>query len=472
MKKIALLLISSFLLLTACNGAKENSDELSSDASVSSQESSSASSSSVSEEMEEMEDITVAAKMQGKENDYKETYTYNNSYFLTPSNEFNKDIAMFAFGAATANTDRKSMYNFYTALGFSNIFISNSYLGDPTETSIAYTFATRSNVLIASIRGFNYQAEWSNNFLLGKEGDHEGFTLVTNKFIKDLDKYINKYSLFNHRILITGYSRAGAVANMAADMLFKREADQKLVPDENFYIYTYEAPMGLANKTAYGNVFNLVNSGDPIPYFAPAKYGFTRCGNDIDIYASNIDELAAHYHKGITLPAFTPQTKDEGDSDLDPDYANEAEYAQYVMKLLLREEVDVYPMDTREHFVDNGQPIFQYFLKMVFSLKSATLTAIGAALATKSTSDLLSLIVDGQNLHDFLKPYLTLDGYQFDDDELLENCNIVSNMITAGPLSAVLLLYMLGQDNLNRAIYMHYPEINYILLKNYLSQAE
>lgn len=469
MKRIALLLITSFLLLTGCNNNQEPSEEVSS-SDNSSQEISS--SSSESKEMEVMEDITVNAKMQGKAKDYTETYTYNNSYFLTPSNEFNKDIAMFAFGAATVNLDRKAIYNFYVDLGFNNIVISNSYLGDPTETSIAYAFATRSNVVIASIRGFNYKAEWSNNFLLGKEGDHEGFTLVTNKFIKDLDNYINKHQLFNHRILITGYSRAGAIANMAADKLFKREASEKLVPDENFYIYTYEAPRGLITETKYENVFNIVNSGDPIPYFAPKEYGLSRCGNDIDIYSTKIDELVPLFDEKIEFPAFYSQTTEEGDSELDPNYTNDAEFSQYLMKLLLRDDVPSYPMDTREHFVDNVQSIAQYFLKMFFFLGDATLAALMAVISTKSQGELLGLISDGQALHDFLKPYLVLDGYEFDDEEFLANCNTICNMIMSGPLSALLVLFAFAKENLNRAIYMHFPEMNYILLKNYLSQAE
>ena len=82
-------------------------------------------------------------------------------------------------------------------------------------------------------------------------------------------------------------------------------------------------------------------------------------------------------------------------------------------------------------------------------------------------SAVLPALYSGEGMHDFIKPYLDEDGLVYDDDELLSYCNVVQEFLVQGPGSFLLVSFLLAKDNLLRAISMHYPDVNYALLKAY-----
>ena len=248
------------------------------------------------------------------------------------------------------------------------------------------------------------------------------------------------------------------MANVSADILLSREADKKLIPDENFYFYTFEAPRGLPEATPYENVFNVINSGDLITHFVPEQYGLYRCGVDVDIYKSNIDELLIAFDSELVLPAFNTN---------DGQFENESAFVEFLIKTILNDEESEYKIQTREEFNAKASPALGYFIYMVMSLKSTTTDKIMADIKELGFGA-ISVISSGEKLYNFLKPYLDEDGFTYDDEELLTHCTEVASLITKGPFGSLLLIAYGASDNLSRVVTMHYPEINYVLLKNYM----
>ena len=463
MKKVTLLILASVLMLAGCT-SKENATSQSDSASEPEISSESSSEESSSEEIiEDLDvDITTSASLSGRSKSYPITFTYNSAYFNQPSDEFNKDIAMLSFGLSLTTGSRTAMYNFLNDLRFKDLYFSSVYYDGTTEDSIGYSFAHKAigkqHLVLVTVRGCDYGLEWSSNLKLGKEGNHEGFNEAAEMVVNDLDTYLKKHNQESPKVLITGYSRGGAVANVASDILLQREESKKLFKDEDLYSYTFETPRGCAEAREYKNVFNIINSMDLIPSFAPAEYGMYRCGVDVDIVRTDVDDLMKEYDADFVLPAFTPEENT---------FKTEQEFIAYILKSILTNDTDTRPIMTRAQFVDNAQPTLQYFLKMFFCLKQSTVNKLSSDLSEKDAWTMFTIISSGQALHDFFKPYLDEDGYQYDDDELLTRCNEVSELLIQGPFVMLVAAFAAYKDNLMRVIDIHYLDVNYVLLNAY-----
>ena len=318
------------------------------------------------------------------------------------------------------------------------------------------------------MRGMGYGDEWGDNFNLGKTGNHKGFDDAAGYVLADLVTYFNAHKgTGTNKIMVTGYSRAGGVANLLADKLLTRT--EKLVPNKDLYVYTYEAPKGILteNATPYENVFNIINSQDIVQMMAPSQYGFARCGIDIDVYKDNVDELLLTYNSKLVLPTFTPS---EGN------FTNCGELANFIINTLLRyDSEEEKALGTRDAFVDNYGDAIKFIFSVIFNIKDTTKDAIIADIKAKveeSPFSVLSLISTGEALRDYLEPFLDADGLEYNDEELLNACTKATELVM-GPGAPMLLLVAATETrtNLSRMIAMHYPLVNYILLKNYNPEA-
>ena len=158
---------------------------------------------------------------------FRLSYIYKDSLFDVEPNTFSKELALFAFGAANSTEDGTTISSFYSSLEFDNIHLSESYSHTPTTSSIGYCFAHKqvngSEIICVTIRGENYQSEWVNNFIVGQSGDHQGFSESATLVKDDLEDYLNSYSSSNIKLLITGYSRGGGVANNLAHQILSSD---------------------------------------------------------------------------------------------------------------------------------------------------------------------------------------------------------------------------------------------------------
>ena len=90
------------------------------------------------------------------------------------------------------------------------------------------------------------------------------------------------------RILITGHSRGGAIANLlAADLDDPDEGEPTLAPSTGIFAYTFAAPCVTRadnrHDAAFGNIFNVANEADIVTQLPLASWGYDRYGTTIEL---------------------------------------------------------------------------------------------------------------------------------------------------------------------------------------------
>ena len=244
----------------------------------------------------------------GSVGDQSSTYYYQDTYFNESSYQYNQNLctmslclAMSAFGSneeSTYENKSKNARQLFQQIGFDqkSIQVNDWYTVKPTTDSIGVIVANKPIVddnqkytLIAlAIRGGGYEREWASNFTVGTQGQHAGFNDAKNQVIQYLKGYIRDQHITGDvKLWITGYSRAAATSNLVAGAL-----DEGIALGNNVtynlsdvYAYCFETPAGaLTNEVKgikqYENIFNIINSSDPVPYVAPSVMGFGRYGVD------------------------------------------------------------------------------------------------------------------------------------------------------------------------------------------------
>lgn len=436
----------------------------SSEASISSSEEQSSSEEDIPSASEPVDVVVNMSSYADSSKTYALTFTFKRSFFDLDSNYFVKDLAMYCFGMAIANQNKTMMKSFYEDSGFDTIYLSETYDRTPTETSIGYAFAhlkvARHDYVFVSIRGFNYGKEWADNCNVGLTGEHNGFANRANEVQEALESYVSTNEFKNVELLITGYSRGGAVANLLA-----KRMDDLVENEENdydyLYAYTFEAPKGAlitANNDSYKNIINVISSGDPVTHIVPEEYGFTRYGQDFDIYTDDIDAAVATFDPTLVFPAFVANDN----------YKNDVELIDFLINGILSYEEDTSNPDspkqakTREEFVNNYQETLGYGLGLYFSIDSRTINKIKTAFTSLDTWGMFMLMQE-DGLYNFIKPYFDEDGVEYNEDELKGHCNNAMKFLQ-GPGVSALVVALDENKPLNRAILLHTPEINYALL--------
>lgn len=452
-KLLLTLSVAATLVLTGC-GTKNNSG------------SSKTSDSSSSEEIpENTVTFNLPSMSDGaKEGGYDITVPYSDDYFKTSAKVYHKDLSMLSFGASMTTGSKNKVQSFYDDIDFDNFVACDEYDETPTETSVGYTLAHKTidnaDLFAVTIRGLEYGMEWANNTKIGSEGNHAGFEARVNKIYTALKGYVTEYASKEAKLWISGYSRGGGIANLLADKLLKENSFN--VSAENMYVYTFEAPRGVDKENAsnWENVHNIINSADLITYIAPDQYGLARCGQDIDIYNSDVTDLMKIFDNNIDVPEFAPWSGS---------YATDQEKATFLLGTLLTEGEEESSMATRELFVKNYQDDIGYALGIVFGISDDCKDEIIEAVKAKGTSEIMALLED-DNLYDFIKPFFDKYEFKYDDTKLKSACRTIQKGVNGPLMSIVLFAFLDTTKALPRAIAMHYTDTVYVLLKNYNSK--
>ena len=119
---------------------------------------------------------------------------------------------------------------------------------------VAYVLARKElaqggQLVFVGARG-TYGSEWLSNFnfldseAFAGESDHTGFKTAEAEIEKDLEEYCLRHGVTeDDKVLVTGHSRGGAVANLlAADLDFRAQADYGPFALAGIYAYTFAAP--------------------------------------------------------------------------------------------------------------------------------------------------------------------------------------------------------------------------------------
>ena len=199
----------------------------------------------------------------------------------------------------------KFVKNTLETIGFNSFTTNEDYLQTARFDSIGLAAAKKEfsdyTVIAVAPRSGGYYSEWANNMHLGdgSKSDymHEGWYNAANKMIDFITSYVEENQVSGKvKLWMTGFSRGGATANIAAGLIDNRLdngekvlGNQISLAKEDVYTYTFEAPQGanvnsktikLPRDELYGNIFNIVNPNDVVPKVAMAEYGFTRFGVD------------------------------------------------------------------------------------------------------------------------------------------------------------------------------------------------
>ena len=420
---------------------------------------------------------TLPASLNEEISEYEIKVDYHNDYFRHSATQKDDNLKMLSFGSAVVSDSVMRCSEFFGGMFFDD-FVYYDY-DEITEDTIGHFFARKEiddfELYAVSIRGFEYQSEWANNFLIGDSGDHYGFGLRANEVFAHLVAYITTYHEADKtvKVWISGYSRAGAMSDFVSMKLMTTSVFS--INSDTLFTYTFEAPASISeeHKQAYPNVFNLYNSTDLIPYIPPQQYGLYRTGTDIDIYSENVDDLVANFDSNIQIPTFTAKSGK---------YSTQQEFNAYFIELMLEDTGNEGSMHSRQDFVNNYQNDLSYLIALLFTLPPETNAKVMAALQDIG-SDALSIILGGNPLYEKVKNILDEDGVPYDDEKLESStgklCLFIKSHFswTGGSLINELVSIEWGlppsvgvdqktMDNISRSVTMHYPEITYCLISN------
>ena len=243
---------------------------------------------------------------------------YSDEIFFKNSNEYHHFLAKQSIGLALTsfNLDgdyrdeeddsEGTLYDYLYSNGFTDLRIDD-YYKETSEYTVGSAIGNKKiekdgeeyTLFVVAIRGGNYKNEWQSNLNVDNGVRHEGFnsaaTLVTDRVLS----YISTQNEpAKYKIWITGFSRAGAIANLVAANL-----NTTLLFDKNsVYAYTFAAPevvWGETETEKYTNIFNIINVSDFIPQFVPMQWGYSHYGTDKFITGAEFDSRHAYKYKAV-----------------------------------------------------------------------------------------------------------------------------------------------------------------------------
>ncbi len=207
-----------------------------------------------------------------------------------------------------------NIYNYMRDIGvaksdiYRNVYNSIRPQTDSIGVTIGSKALTQNNrtLIIISIRGSNYEREWTSNVTLGGDTTKEaaGFSSAAEIVFGNIKNYIDAKDLTsavnNGKVdfWISGYSRAGATTNLTARRLVDTYITGLNKNGNQVFAYCNEAPQGGVESTKnsssdYSCIHNVINKNDLVPYVAPKGMNFLRYGVDHYIPGS-----AANYKSG------------------------------------------------------------------------------------------------------------------------------------------------------------------------------
>ena len=210
------------------------------------------------------------------------------------SDTFDKTLAMF-IGTSFMSQDAEGAAKDMTDAGF-EVMAQEYYgkeLSDKSHTS-AYTvglgkmdvMGNERDAVAIAVRA-TADGEWYSNFdfapyTKGECEYAENFYEAAQHVFEGAQPVID--SANDPVILVTGYSRGAATANLLGVML-----DETYDP-ANIYVYTFATPNTVMTAdTEYANIFNIVNYNDAVTHMPMESMGFKRAGIDIVLRDESYD---------------------------------------------------------------------------------------------------------------------------------------------------------------------------------------
>ncbi len=235
------------------------------------------------------------------------------NWYLSQSNRVKGFFELIGFDSFLPNDDYKSRTSFDTI----GVGCAKKKVGDYTVIGI-------------TVRSGGYFLEWANNVYLGdgSKSDfmHEGWYNAALKLLNHLDSYIKKYNITGKiKLWMAGFSRGGAVTNIAAGLLDNEISNKAYKPNntsltlDDVYAYTFEAPQGAninsknvkePTNEIYNNIYNVVNPNDLVTRVAMKGFGFTRFGTDKFIQTKLYNPQGIEYARNVYKKIYSESHND------------------------------------------------------------------------------------------------------------------------------------------------------------------
>ena len=233
---------------------------------------------------------------------------YTDDYFNKPANELNISFSNASLGVVEGtspsvnggNTDYSKKYengeSLFEKLGFTGIIHNSAYEKKPEENTIGAIYGHKNikdaTLILVAIRSINYQMEWVNQFLMGEEGDHQGFAFARDTILNELKEYVSNQNITGSiKLWMVGHSRGGTVANLVGGQLgidlinnVSTFGNAVTYSKDDLYIQCFNPVMASGNTEhqingpKFDNIQCFSNFDDIISYLSPVQYGFKRFG--------------------------------------------------------------------------------------------------------------------------------------------------------------------------------------------------
>lgn len=216
-------------------------------------------------------------------------FYYCDDYFDTASDVYDSRLASLGMCiniamAPSYELEKKSdgLKNFLSQLGFPKERMVVELLDSPTTKDgvgslIASKVVGDETIMLVCLRGVGYGREFLGNFVVGETGDSQGFAKPAKRVLERIKAYQKEYDIKSCKMFMTGYSRSGAITDLAAAYI-DEALDEYHVEKKDFFAYTFEAPRASASAKGYTNIHNVVDKRDLVPYLVFEGWGFERNG--------------------------------------------------------------------------------------------------------------------------------------------------------------------------------------------------
>lgn len=194
-----------------------------------------------------------------------------------PTAEFSSEDAEKYLTLSAAIYSPDTFDDYMRKAGFENYTFAEREQTPQYGSGVAFALAHRGNTLFAIVRG-SVGCEWYSNFDIGNGDSHAGFLSAADYVCERIRMYRteNFGTEDNLSLVLTGHSRGGAVANLAAKNFIDQGAFQSVVA------YTFASPNTTTRKDAslkkYSSIFNIENPEDFISSIPPAGWGYSKYG--------------------------------------------------------------------------------------------------------------------------------------------------------------------------------------------------
>jgi len=218
-------------------------------------------------------------------------YYYSDLYFSNESSKENEHLRTFSFALALSFTPtyaedniNKYIQDIFDGIGLkdSKYYDDEIITKDTIGTALAHKKLNKDYELVVLVlRGSNYEDEWLSNFDIGSDGNAKGFNDSAKLVLDRLNSYLEDNNIDKYKLLITGYSRGGAIANIVGVTL--NDETSYHINQDDLYVYTFDAARGSNNNKVYNNIHNIINKNDIVTYLYPEQINIYNNGNIIDI---------------------------------------------------------------------------------------------------------------------------------------------------------------------------------------------